>query len=127
MKHIKGLGIMGFGARWAGGCTSGHGISGTMQMAVSSWVAAVCFFVGGIAVARIGSNVRDRRDYEEDQAYYSQQQANAAQQQANAAQYQAQSSGSAELQIRKLDDLRSQGLITQDEYNTQKQRILDNL
>ena len=84
-------------------------------------------FLGGIAVARIGSNVRDRRDYEEDQAYYSQQQANAAQQQANAAQYQAQSSGSAESQIRKLDDLLSQGLITQDEYNTQKKRILDNL
>lgn len=43
--------LLGLGARWAGGCTSGHGISGTMQMAVSSWVAAICFFVGGIAVA----------------------------------------------------------------------------
>ena len=43
--------IMGFGARWAGGCTSGHGISGTMQLAVSSWLAAVCFFIGGIAAA----------------------------------------------------------------------------
>ena len=84
-------------------------------------------FLGGVAVSRIARNARDRNDYEEDQAYYAQQQANAAQQQANAAQYQAQSSGSAESQIRKLDDLRSQGLITQDEYNTQKQRILDNL
>jgi uncharacterized membrane protein YedE/YeeE len=43
--------IMGFGARWAGGCTSGHGISGTLQLAVSGWLAAVCFFVGGIASA----------------------------------------------------------------------------
>lgn len=43
--------IMGFGARWAGGCTSGHGISGTLQLAVSSWLAAVCFFIGGIASA----------------------------------------------------------------------------
>lgn len=43
--------IMGFGARWAGGCTSGHGISGTLQMALSSWVAALCFFAGGIATA----------------------------------------------------------------------------
>ncbi|MCK9357333.1 MAG: YeeE/YedE family protein, partial [Dehalococcoidia bacterium] len=43
--------VLGLGARWAGGCTSGHGISGTMQLAVSSWVAAICFFVGGIAVA----------------------------------------------------------------------------
>jgi uncharacterized membrane protein YedE/YeeE len=43
--------IMGFGARWAGGCTSGHGISGALQLAVSSWLAAVCFFIGGIAAA----------------------------------------------------------------------------
>lgn len=42
---------MGFGARWAGGCTSGHGISGTMQWAISSWVASICFFAGGIATA----------------------------------------------------------------------------
>lgn len=45
--------IMGFGARWAGGCTSGHGISGTMQLAVGSWLAVVCFFLGGIATARL--------------------------------------------------------------------------
>ncbi len=43
--------IMGFGARWAGGCTSGHGISGTLQLAVSSWLAAICFFAGGILTA----------------------------------------------------------------------------
>jgi uncharacterized protein len=43
--------LLGLGARWAGGCTSGHGISGTMQLSVASWVAAICFFVGGIAVA----------------------------------------------------------------------------
>lgn len=84
-------------------------------------------FIGGVAVARIGQHARDRRDYEEDQAYYAQQQAAAAQQQANAAQYQAQSSGSAESQIRKLDDLLAQGLITKDEYATQKQKILDSL
>ncbi len=43
--------IMGFGARWAGGCTSGHGISGTLQLAVSSWLATIWFFIGGIATA----------------------------------------------------------------------------
>jgi len=43
--------ILGVGARWAGGCTSGHGISGTLQLVVSSWIAAICFFVGGIATA----------------------------------------------------------------------------
>jgi uncharacterized membrane protein YedE/YeeE len=45
--------FMGVGARWAGGCTSGHGISGTMQLAASSWLAAACFFAGGIAVAHL--------------------------------------------------------------------------
>ena len=40
-------------ARWAGGCTSGHGISGTLQLAVSSWIAAGCFFIGGIATAML--------------------------------------------------------------------------
>ncbi len=43
--------ILGFGARFAGGCTSGHGISGTLQLAVSSWVSAIFFFVGGIITA----------------------------------------------------------------------------
>jgi hypothetical protein len=45
--------LIGFGARWAGGCTSGHGISGTMQLAVSSWISAVCFFISGILTAHL--------------------------------------------------------------------------
>lgn len=45
--------ILGFGARWADGCTSGHGISGTLQLAVSSWISAVCFFIGGILAANL--------------------------------------------------------------------------
>ena len=45
--------ILGFGARFADGCTSGHGISGTLQLAVSSWVSAICFFIGGIITAHI--------------------------------------------------------------------------
>lgn len=43
--------FLGFGSRWADGCTSGHGISGTMQLAVSSWISAICFFIGGILAA----------------------------------------------------------------------------
>lgn len=43
--------LMAFGARLAGGCTSGHGISGTLQLNVASWIAVICFFIGGIAVA----------------------------------------------------------------------------
>jgi uncharacterized membrane protein YedE/YeeE len=49
--------FVGFGARWAGGCTSGHGISGTLQLAVSSWLAAISFFAGGIITAKIIFNV----------------------------------------------------------------------
>ncbi|MDD1653404.1 MAG: YeeE/YedE family protein [Methanomicrobiales archaeon] len=45
--------LLGLGARWAGGCTSGHGISGTLQLSVASWVAATCFFAGGILVAAL--------------------------------------------------------------------------
>ncbi len=45
--------LMAFGARLAGGCTSGHGISGTMQLSVGSWIAVSCFFIGGIATAML--------------------------------------------------------------------------
>ncbi len=47
---IGGL-FLGFGARWADGCTSGHGISGAMQLAVSSWISAIAFFFSGIMMA----------------------------------------------------------------------------
>ncbi len=50
---FAGGGLMAFGARLAGGCTSGHGISGTMQLNVASWIAVVCFFIGGVAVAML--------------------------------------------------------------------------
>ena len=43
--------VMMIGARWAGGCTSGHGISGTLQLALSGWVAVISFFVGGAVTA----------------------------------------------------------------------------
>ncbi len=45
--------FLGFGARWAGGCTSGHGISGTLQLALSSWISVVCFLGGGILTAHL--------------------------------------------------------------------------
>ena len=77
-------------------------------------------FLGGIAVAKIGSNVRDRRDYEEDHAYYQQQQAQAAQQQANSGQ-------SAEAQLAQLQDLAQKGYITPEEYKAKKKAILDSM
>lgn len=45
--------LVGLGARWAGGCTSGHGISGALQLVVSGWVALLSFFVGGIITAML--------------------------------------------------------------------------
>jgi len=43
--------LMAFGARLAGGCTSGHGISGTLQLNLASWIAVICIFIGGVGVA----------------------------------------------------------------------------
>lgn len=41
------------GARLAGGCTSGHGISGSLQLAVSSWVFFLTLFAAGLVTARL--------------------------------------------------------------------------
>jgi uncharacterized protein len=49
--------ILIIGARWAGGCTSGHGITGGLQLAVSSWMALIAFFVGGVVTAYIISGL----------------------------------------------------------------------
>lgn len=45
--------LMAFGARLAGGCTSGHGISGTLQLNAGSWLTVACMFIGGIATAML--------------------------------------------------------------------------
>lgn len=42
--------LVGFGSRYAGGCTSGHGIAGLAELQVPSLIALVGFFVGGIVV-----------------------------------------------------------------------------
>ena len=39
------------GARMAGGCPSGHGLSGMMQLSASSFVALALFFGVGVFVA----------------------------------------------------------------------------
>ncbi|KFY69929.1 hypothetical protein V499_09628 [Pseudogymnoascus sp. VKM F-103] len=43
--------LMAIGSRVAGGCTSGHGISGMAGLSVASFVSVVAMFGGGIAVA----------------------------------------------------------------------------
>jgi len=41
------------GARLAGGCTSGHGLSGGMQYAVSSWLFFITMFATGVGAAHL--------------------------------------------------------------------------
>jgi uncharacterized membrane protein YedE/YeeE len=40
--------LVGFGTAYAGGCTSGHGLSGVADLQVSSVIALMGFFAGGI-------------------------------------------------------------------------------
>ena len=44
---IGGL-MVGFGSRYAGGCTSGHAISGLSDLQVPSLIAVIGFFIGGL-------------------------------------------------------------------------------
>jgi uncharacterized protein len=45
--------LMAFGARLAGGCTSGHGISGTSQLSIASWVTLISLFISGALFVRL--------------------------------------------------------------------------
>lgn len=45
--------MVGFGARYAGGCTSGHAISGLSDLQLPSLVAVVGFFAGGLLMTHL--------------------------------------------------------------------------
>jgi hypothetical protein len=49
---LGGVVIM-YGARLAGGCTSGHGISGGLQLAVSSWLFLAVMFASGLVASAV--------------------------------------------------------------------------
>ncbi|WP_296635605.1 YeeE/YedE thiosulfate transporter family protein [Polaribacter sp.] len=49
---IGGL-LVGFGARYAGGCTSGHAISGLSDLQLPSLIAVIGFFIGGMVMIHI--------------------------------------------------------------------------
>ncbi|MEX0994413.1 MAG: YeeE/YedE thiosulfate transporter family protein [Balneolaceae bacterium] len=40
--------LVGFGTRYANGCTSGHGISGMANLQLASLIAVIGFFIGGL-------------------------------------------------------------------------------
>ena len=45
--------LIGFGTRYAGGCTSGHAISGLSNLQVPSLIAVIGFFVGGLIMVHL--------------------------------------------------------------------------
>ena len=45
--------MVGFGSRYAGGCTSGHAISGLADLQAPSLIAVIGFFIGGLAMTFI--------------------------------------------------------------------------
>lgn len=45
--------LVGFGTRYAGGCTSGHAISGLSNLQLPSLIAVIGFFIGGLAMVHI--------------------------------------------------------------------------
>jgi uncharacterized membrane protein YedE/YeeE len=42
--------LVGFGTRYAGGCTSGHSIMGLSNLQLPSLIATICFMIGGFIV-----------------------------------------------------------------------------
>ncbi len=45
--------LVGFGTRYAGGCTSGHAIMGISNLQWPSMIATVCFMIGGFIMANL--------------------------------------------------------------------------
>lgn len=59
-SNLKNLGLLllaglfvGFGSRYAGGCTSGHAISGLSNLQLPSLYAVIGFFVGGLIMVHL--------------------------------------------------------------------------
>jgi hypothetical protein len=45
--------FVGFGTRYAGGCTSGHAISGLSDLQIPSLIAVIGFFIGGLIMTHL--------------------------------------------------------------------------
>lgn len=45
--------FVGFGTRYAGGCTSGHAIMGLSNLQLPSLIATICFMIGGFIMANL--------------------------------------------------------------------------
>ena len=53
LMMIGGGFLIGFGTRYAGGCTSGHSIMGLSNLQWPSLVATICFMAGGFLMANV--------------------------------------------------------------------------
>ena len=45
--------LIGFGTRYAGGCTSGHAITGLSSLQIPSLIAVIGFFIGGLLATHL--------------------------------------------------------------------------
>jgi len=52
LLFVGGL-LVGFGARYANGCTSGHAISGLSNLQLPSLIAVIGFFIGGLIMTHL--------------------------------------------------------------------------
>ncbi len=53
MVIVLGGFLVGFGARYAGGCTSGHAITGLATLQKPSLIAVIGFFIGGLFITHV--------------------------------------------------------------------------
>jgi len=53
MMIVLGGFMVGFGTRYAGGCTSGHSIMGLATLQWPSLIATICFMIGGFVMANL--------------------------------------------------------------------------
>ena len=50
---VVGVLLVGFGTRYAGGCTSGHAITGLSSLQKPSLIAVIGFFIGGLLMTNL--------------------------------------------------------------------------
>lgn len=53
IRTLVGGTVLVFGSRLAGGCTSGHGISGMSQLSIASFISVAAMFAGGMGLAAL--------------------------------------------------------------------------
>jgi hypothetical protein len=110
---------MSFSKKIISGTTGAFVLATAMSISIPAQADNTGAFIGGVAAARIGQNMRARTEAEQQQAYNSQQQV------PQAAPPPAEKT--AKQKIDELDSLAAGGYITPEEYKTKKQAIIDSM